>query len=196
MPAFVGQHQNRVVERARIAFDHLDRLVEDFAFDPAPLVVLAAEMAHDFARLALVAGQQQLQRQVRFANPPGDIEPRADDKRRRARRNALLSAQTEHIEHRPRACLGAALQLSQAMPGQRAVFANQRHDIADRSDRHQVQLLAQKRPGALRIGVDALEQRMGEFERHAHARQVLAGIGAIDAMRIDNRRGRRQLAAR
>ena len=98
------------------------------------------------------------------------------------------TSQTARSSARRPACV-VRRQLLEAEPDDRPALAGHRREVRDGAD---------GRDGRQSIGRDAvpLEQRGGELVRQTGAGEVGIGIGAIGAMRVDDRGGPRQDGAR
>ena len=70
------------------------------------------------------------------------------------------------------------------------ILPEERHDIGDRAQGDDVEIV---REG---LAAHLLPKRLAELERHAHARDVLVGIWAVCAMRVDDGEGFGQFLAR
>ena len=97
-----------------------------------------------------------------------------------------------HFEQRAQADLVRALrQHVEAELRDDAILADERHDVGERADRRN---LDERRQQPLAIALAA--QRLHELQRHADAREILVGIVAIVALRVDHRDRDRQLGIR
>ena len=90
-----------------------------------------------------------------------------------------------YVEERTQAGIHGTAQAVDAEARDDAVLAQQRHGIGDGGDHQHLeegrqQLLA----GALRVY--CFEQRLGQLECHARAAEVLAGIGAVGLVGIED----------
>ena len=103
-----------------------------------------------------------------------------------------LSRQAGHVEKRPQSHPVRSLR-QHVEPKLRddAIFADQRHNICERSDRRDFH---KRRQHALAIAFPA--QRLNQLQRHTDTREVLVGIVAIVPLRIDHRDRVRQLGIR
>ena len=82
---------------------------------------------------------------------------------------------------------GPRLSDCQAEPGDDAVLADERDDVGERADGGN---LHEGRQPLVLAG--ALAERLHQLQRDADAGEVLVGIGAVVALGIDDRQGRRQ----
>ena len=121
----------------------------------------------EFLRARRVLGQHQFQRGHRVGQPSGRVQTRSD-----AKPDVIgthLVRHVRHIHQGPQPDLLRMRQSFQTRFYQNAVFACQRHDIGHRSDRHEVQMLAQV--DALGKPPVTLQQCMGQLERNANTGQ-------------------------
>ena len=156
--------------------------------------VLAIELQRQLAHLLghrLVVRQEQARGDVGRAHAPGGVHAR---RQHEADVIAVdrLSRQARDVEQRPQADLVRPLR-QQVEPELRdhAVLADERDDVGQRADGGH---LDEARQPALVAGAPA--QRLHQLQRHADARQVLVGIGAVVPLRVDDRQRRRQLRVR
>ena len=126
-------------------------------------------------RALAVLGQQQLEPGVGAVEPPGGVQPRAEPEADRG----LVEPARVHardVHQRAQADLARAGERPQALAHEPAVLALQRHDVGDRGQRDQVQVLV----GQRRVLPRALQQRLRELVRDAGRAQVRARV-AVDA---------------
>ena len=153
--------------------------------DVAPLGVDRVQLQRDRAGALAVLGQQQLQPGVGAVEAPGGVQPRAEPEAdRRLVEAARVDARDVHQRAQPD--LARARQRTQALAHEPAVLAHQRHDVGDRRQRDQVEVLVGERRVLARGGQQRLREPVGD----AGGAQMRARI-AVQA-RVDERRGRQR----
>ena len=182
MPALVGQHDGL---RRPAGRQHGDGALVDAALDLLPLAVEAAERPGQLHGAGGVVGQKQLGRHVHLAHAPGGVDARRERIADRPRGDgALLHGAFGH--QRGDADALRVGQRPQAAGDHRAVLARQRHDVRDGAEAQKITVLVQQ---LLLVALDG----GGQLERDADARHLRDGLGLVLAVRVDERRGLRQL---
>ena len=175
VPAFAGDDEDRVRADVRVVLDGAARLGEDLLLLRLPAQVLLVELLGERARLGrhrLVGGQQQPRRDVGRRHPPGRVDARREDERRRCSCRSSCPARPGDVEQRPQADLvRPAREQVEADLRDHPVLADQRHDVGQRAERRD---LDERRQPLLVPGPRA--QRLHELERDADAGQVLVRV--------------------
>ncbi len=146
-------------------------------FDGAPLAVEVVELPRDLERAPAVVGRQALDSQAHVGQAPGRVQPRPEQK------SEIESAGARGIasgngEQRAHAFLHAArADAPQALRHQDAIVEIERHDVGDRSERDQVEHVAEIR--LIFAGERSAPAKLGtqgehHVEHHADARKALA----------------------
>ena len=112
-----------------------------------------------------------------------------------ARRDLLVLEPRDLDECRDaRQC--SRLHAGHALLDDAAVFPAQRHDVCDRAERDELEVIREGRLAVPRLPRPHSGKGLAELEGDADAREVLVGIRAVRAMWIEHRAGRRKLTAR
>ncbi len=138
MPAFAGGDQHRTVGIAcygkkGLGFGPLQCL----GLDPAPLTIQAVEFHGDPPCFRRVAGEQQPGSQSRIANPAAGVDPGADQETEVE--DARRAVRPRHVEKRGQSRTLAPVHEREALDDQRPVQPDQRNDVGDRSERHEIE---------------------------------------------------------
>ena len=100
----------------------------------------ASSSRGDLPRPLRVLGEQQLEPRVGAAQPAGGVDPRRQAKAERAGvKRAGVGMRDAH--QGPQSGLGGGRQLAQSFAHQAPVLAEQRHEVGDRGQRHQLDVL-------------------------------------------------------
>ena len=162
--------------RLRPRLDFLNSLAEDSFFDRLPVAVQLVETMSEPGRLVAVLRQQQLERRLRMAEPPGRVQPRRKTKTDRGRVDCgridpgdlHQLAQTGFLRARER---------PQPRDRQAAVLIHERNDVGDRRDSNQVEMPQQR----LRVGA---EESLAELEDDSGAAELAERVRGL-AIRPD-----------
>jgi hypothetical protein len=152
--------------------DLRDRLAQDALLDLLSLAVQVLELAREQIRLPPVVGQEQAQRGLRLAEPPGGVDPRREPEAA----GALVGGRgvdARDLHQRTQARLLRPPEPRQACERERAVLVDERDDVGDRRKRDQVEVLVEKR-------MAATEQRLGELPDDAGAAEPRERIVALE----------------
>ena len=191
MPPFAGHHENAPGADRRIGLDDLPGARKDRRLFFLPPDVLAVELPGQLLRLRghrLVGRQQQPRGDIRARHPAGRIHPRRDLKRHVAAVDGL-AGQSRHLDQRAQADLVRPLrQQVEAELRDDAVLAHERDDVGQRPDGRD---LDEGRQQPLAIAFTT--QGLHKLQRDADAREILVGIVAIVAPRVDDGDRDRQL---
>ena len=123
----------------RPVFDLCDRRPQDLVLDGLPIAIQILQAIGKTSRLVGVVGQQQLERGTRMAEPARGVDPRRQPEADLARvdgggidaRNLHQCAQSRLL------CAGKR---PQPRDRQRAVLADERHDVGDRRQRNEIEV--------------------------------------------------------
>ncbi len=196
MPAFAGDDDQRRAAVARRLFGYpRQRVLQNRALDPLAVAIELIEFARQRRGLGGVVGRQQAGAETGFPHPSAGIDPGTEHEPRVVDVRRLVLA--GEVGQRPNAGVGPHGHHLQSLHHEGAVDAGQRHQVADGSERHEIQPLAQigLRPGVV---PPPLTQRAvdggGEQKRDAHGGEMAIGGRLVDAVRIDHRRRHRKPA--
>ncbi len=188
---FAGHDEDAARADGRIGLDDLPGARKDRRLFLLPPHVLAVELPGQILRLRghrLVGRQQQTRGDIRARHPARGVHPRRDLKRHVAAVDRL-AGQSRHLDQRAQADLVRPLrQQVEAELRDDAVLADERDDVGQRADRRD---LDERRQQPLAIAFTT--ERLHELQRDADAREILVGIVAIVAPRVDDRDRDRQL---
>src|SRR5919198_490377 len=164
--------------------DLFDRFPQDPLFDRLPVAVELVEAVGEPARLLPILGEEQSERGLRVAEPPGGIQPRSQPEADGSRVDRSgIDAGDLHELAQPR--LLRARKGAEAGDRQAAVFVHERDDVRNRRNRDEIEVPVQ--PFA------ALPQEgLAELEDDSRAAKVAERIGGV-AVRPDQRAGRQRL---
>ena len=170
------------------------RLQPDIGLLGLALFIEPVQVAGQFPGLAAIFGQEQLQGSPGLAQAAGGVQPGRQLKRYISQGYGAIR-QAGHFFEGLEARAPAFRQNLQAMAYQNAVHAGKGHDICDRAQGHQIEVIfdigfrAAAEPALLpEAGPEAQHQIQG----HPHAGQLFEGIAAIRAFRVDHGQGGRQ----
>ena len=160
--------------------DLRNRFAEDPLLDLLALAVQLLQPRREPRRFLAIVGEQQLERRRRMAEPSGRVDPRREPEPDRAGvddrgidvRRAHQRLQTGLLRSRERAQAGAR---------KRAVLVEERHDVGDRGERDEVEVL-----------VDVCPKRAEQLVGDAGAAELREGIAR--RARRDDRAVRKRLA--
>ena len=191
MPAFARHDEDAARADGRIGLDDLPGAREDRRLFFLPPHVLAVELPRQilrFRRHRLVGRQQQPRGDVRARHPARGVHARRDLKRHMAAVDRL-AGQAGHFDQRAQTDLVRSLrQQVEAELRDDAILSDERDDIGQRADGRD---LDERRQQPLAIAFAT--ERLHELQRDADAREILVGIVAIVAPRVDHRDRDRQL---
>ena len=111
-------------------------------------------------------------------------------------RRDLLVLEPRDLDERRDARQCSRLHAGHALLDNTAVLPAQRHDVCDRAERDELEVIREGRLAVPRLLRTLCREGLAELKGHADAREILVGVRAVRAMRIDHRAGGRQLAAR
>ena len=135
----------------------------------------------------LVRCEEQPGGDVGRAHAPSGIDPRSDDEPDVIAVD-LAPRQAADVEQRPKSNLVRALrQHAESELGNDTVLPRQGNDVGKRPDRGNLH----ERGQPVRVA-GASTKRLHELQRHADTRKVFVRIGAVVALRIDDRQRLRQ----
>ena len=193
--------------------------IADAGLDVAALVVGAVQLLGDLRRAQRVVGQEQLEAGVGAVEPPGGVQTRREAKGDGAL-GELGGIDSRDAHQSAQAGLGGPRERAQAAAHERAVLIDERHDVGDRGEGHEVEVLLQRArrghersrvgsrdtgpiavrahvtiplPRALKCG-GALE-RQGELEGDRRGAEIGARVAA-DRRMHDRRVGQHAVGAR
>jgi hypothetical protein len=151
------------------------------------LLVEQVELTGYFACPRVVGREQQLERGVRAPHPPGRVDARAEAEPEPARVECARVARGDPHQGAQARLAGARDRL-QSLADDAAVLADERHDVADRREGDEVEVLL----GVLRGGTSCGGQRLRELVRDAGRAQV--GERVATERRVHDRAVRQRLA--
>ena len=141
VPVLARDHVRRGAGAVRLRpLLHLaDRVPQDALLDRLAVAVQRLELARQPRGLALVVGQQELERGAGMAEPAGRVDPRREPERDRARvdRGGVDAADPHE---RLQAGLVGSREPSHARGNERAVLVQERDDVGDRRERDEVEM--------------------------------------------------------
>ncbi len=145
----------------------LARALDDLTCEVLPLRVLQLQVLGEDFRLIAVLREQQPQRFLRVRDPPGGIQPRAEDVAD-VRRGHVTELEAGPLHERAHAGDRRATHGLEAGAHQKAVRASQRHHVGHGRERHELhELVAAQRKAQL------AEQSARENECDARASELL-----------------------
>ena len=118
----------------------------------AAVVVEPVELLGDLVRAPVVLSHEQLERGVGAAQAPGRVQPWPEAEPEGPRRQ-LRGIKRRHLHQRPQPRPRRPPQARHTLAHDAAVLAAQRHEVADRGERGQVEVLVRARgvePGGAR----------------------------------------------
>ena len=142
----------------------------------------ASSSARDLRGARGILGEDQLERRVGAVQAPGGVQARRQrEADARARRRCAGSTPRDRHQ-RAQPGLGRARQRAQPAAHERAVLAHQRHDVGDRRERHQVEVLlaglARGSPAPPRGHRPRCDSACGELVGDRRRAQLAARIAA------------------
>src|SRR6266516_3686852 len=144
------------VLRLRPRLDLLDRLAEDPFLDRLTVAIELVEPVGQPAGLPRILGQQQLERGLRMAEPPGRVQSRGEAKADGGGVDGgRIDPGNRHQLAKPR--LLRARERAQAGDREAAILVDERDDVGDRGDCDEVEMAKQ------RLGVRS-QERLPELE--------------------------------
>ena len=156
--------------------------------DLAALAVVGVEAPGQFRRERRVVGREQPRAEIGGADPAAGIDPRAEHKAEMIGVDRLADAADRG--QRPHSGIAQLPRHPDALRDQRAVDPGQRHDIAYRAERHQVEPLQQIGLGPVGVpaglaqrAVDRDRQQKGDADRGERAMRA----GLVEPVRVDDR---------
>ena len=189
MPALARQEQERRIVLHR-CLGH--RLVEDEFLDRLPFAIVGVERASKFLCVCRVRRRQEIDAKAAASDAPARVDPRPEDKpqmiRRERRRDACDGSER-----------GKARPLQFREPGQArldesAIDADERHDVANRRQPDEIELIAQIgfAPARVPARVAQCAVQRDEKQKHDPSRTDMPEPGPIAGLvGIDVRHGRR-----
>ena len=167
-------------------------------FDGLALTVEALEFEGECTRLATVSAQQQSQGDIRLADATGCVEPRSQHETERI--GIRPSRQPGNIGKRGKSDIFAPRHDFEALHHIGSIETNQRNNVANRGECHQLEPLQQIRLRApALIPALATKQSAGggnQDHRDAGCAQIAGTRYVITTVGIDDGQGRRQRLAR
>lgn len=161
----------------------------------APLRVERVELERELVGLRAVFRCQECDARARRLDAPRRVEPWREQEAEMARRDFLVLEPRDLDERRDaRQC--SRLHAGHALLDDTAVLPAQRHDVCDRAERDELEVIRGGRLAVPRLPRPRSGKGLAELKGHADAREVLVRIRAVRAMRVEHRTGGRQLAAR
>ena len=184
VPALAGHDDDRARADLEIGLDDLLRLGDDLRFFHLATHVFGVELLGQPARFlghAFVGRQQQAGSDVGRAHAAGRVDAGREHEADVITVD-LLAGKAADIEQGAQPDFVRPLrQHSEPQLGDDAILAGQWHDVGQRADGRD---LDERRQPA---GVPGPRtERLHDLERHADARKVLVGIGAVVALRVDD----------
>jgi hypothetical protein len=170
VPALARDHEGGLVQLGQAG---ALGLAEDSQLRVAPLVVHAVELLGHRRGAGLVGGGQELERGIGAAQAAGGVQPRAEAEAQ----GVLVHSGRIHarLGHQgAQAGLARPGHPGQARAHDAAVLAPQRHQVAHRPQRGEVQVVL----GAGRVQPGAAPQRLRQLERHAGGAQLGERVAA------------------
>ena len=161
MPAFVRKH----VAALAAAFlgprlDLLRRLADDPLLDGLAVAVELLEPGRELAGLGVALGHEEVERDLRPAEPPGGVDARREPEGDRTFVDrGRVDACRAHKGPEPGAL--RASELPQPGDCERTVLVDERHDVGDRRERDEVQVSLERIVGE---GLEQLEGDTGATE--------------------------------
>jgi hypothetical protein len=131
------------------------------------IAVEQIELARYLAGARLVLGEHQLERRVRAPHPPRRVDARTEPEPQPARIDRARIA-GGHLHQRPQPRLARAGHGRQAVAHDAAVLADQRHHVADRRERDEVEVLLD----LCRIRSRRRGERLGELVGDARGAEL------------------------
>ena len=192
MPALAGdEHQRQPFGRLRLRL--LQRGSQHRPFDGPAFGVEAVEPFGEPARFGRIVRRQQLRTEIGPADPPAGIDPRPQHEAGMV--GARRRGQPRHVGQRRQADVTPARHDREAAGDQRPVEAGQRHDIAHRTQRHEVE---QRHQIGLRPVLEPAPPAQRPVERdqqqegHADRGKRLVRAVLVQPVRVHHRDRRRQ----
>ena len=176
-------------------FKLLLRRLADRALNLAPLCVEQVELECELVGLRSVLRRQECDARARRLDAPCRIEPWREQKAEMTRRD-LLVLEPRDLDERRDARQCSRLHAGHALLDDAAVLPAQRHDVCDRAERDELEVIREGRLAVPQLPRPRSGKGLAELEGDADAREVLVGIRAVRAMRVEHRAGGRQLTAR
>src|SRR5207248_2059597 len=156
--------------RLRPRLDLLDRLAEDPLLDRLPVAIELVEPVGQPAGLGWILGQQQLERGLRMAEPPGRVQSRGEaESDGGGVDGGRIDPGNLHQLVKPR--LLGARERAQAGDREAAILVDERDDGGDRGDCDEVEMAKQ------RLGVRS-QKRLPELEDDSGPAQLAEWIVA------------------
>ena len=184
MPALSGDDIAAVVAPGgRPRLDLADRLAHDPLLDRLPLAVQRLELLGELPGLGRILSEQQLQRRLGPAQASGGVDPRREPEADRT----LVERGRIHAgdaQQRAQARLLRLREAAQTDERERTVLVDERHDVGDRRERHDVEMPLEER-------VVGAEQPLGQLPHHRGPTETGKGIIALE--RGDHRTCRERL---
>jgi len=198
MPFRVGRDEHRrPLPAPDLGIGFCERLFQHGGFDGLALAVEFVELGGDHFRLRRLVERQQPGAKRRVADAAAGIDARADQEAEMIGRQRRIDPR--EAPERGDAAIGAAPERDQALDDEGAVEADERHDIADRAERHEIEPLQEIRlfplagipaaPAQFAIDRDDREEGDPDGGEIAEAGEVVLAVG------VDDGDGRRQLGA-
>ncbi len=190
MPA-LARRENEPAHRR--ALDRCHRLCQHLRLDRAALGVERVEMRGKLARLDRIVGRQEPRAEIGLADAATGIDTRAQDEPRMV--SIELLADPGRVAQRGETDIAAPAHHLEPLRHQRAVDAGERHDIANRAERHEIEplhqigLLPALIPARLaQRAIDASDEEKGHAHRGQHAMRAFL----VEPVGIDHRERARQ----
>ena len=162
--------------RLRPRLDFLNSLAEDSFFDRLPVAVQLVETMSEPGRLVAVLRQQQLERRLRMAEPPGRVQPRRETKTD-GRRVDCGRIDPGDLHQLAQTGFLRARERPQPRDRQAAVLIHERNDVRDRRQGDEIEMAAQD----VRVGA---EERLAELEDDSGAAELAERVRGL-AIRPD-----------
>ena len=137
------------------------------------VAVQEVELARHLAGARVVVGEQQLEGGVGALHPPRRVDPRPEPEAERLL-GQLAGGHAADLHQRSQAGLAGAPERHEALAHDAAVLAAQRHEVADRGERGQVDVLG----GVARVAPGGGEERLAQLQHDARGAQLGAAVVA------------------
>ena len=195
VPALAGDDEGaRLALLGRARLDRGDGGAHDLALDRLALAVPLLEPPRERIGLCAIAGEQQVERLARMAEPPCRVDARAETEAEVGRLQArAIDARDLHQRREARAL--AAGEPAQPGTHERAVLVAQLDDVGDRREGDEVEH-AQELDRRLGRAEPARPERLSELEDHAGAAQLGERVQLLVGPARADERHVRQLGAR
>ena len=171
----------------------LERGLQHRRLDLLALAVQRVEAARDLPCAVLVLRGQQARAETRLAHPSPCIDPGPEDEAQVVDPRRLL--QPGDVAERPQPDIAALPHHREPLAHQRAVDAGERHHVADRAERHQVEPLLEVGLGAVAIPARLAQAPVepdDEEEGHPHRRELAVRALLVQPVGVDHGAGLRQ----